>query len=511
MPFSYDPASVRMPQLPGMQMPELGIKSVPGIDDTSFIGAGTAPIGTSTVPFLDDGMAAQGQTGLNIQRDASGKIDWLSTIATMGSLAALAYGAAKGNTRLAAAGSGFLQGRSQGLQELRARDERESVRAEARTEREQERALKDQERKDADKEKRFTRVNAAILQKNRPIAESEAAKLPPGEREDALQTIQAAFEAYDKESGDTKQREAELLLAGSLRTPDTAEETAKILRRRGFLDLADQGDSWAQKTRAEGRAKELADKMDATEQGYWAMVSRSNDPGELEAFLQRIGADTRMGTEGKAFLVNFTEAKRRGAAQREAVGVASELLKIGTPAAAKEAAKIYTEAYGVTFTAEDFGPEKMLDPNRAYVMMVTNLTQKEVPFKEATTLASDYVKAITGQIDWTYQPNAAQALENEENRARFQSDPRLDNGIKSYMSFLKDGTMTIEAVRQDLDTQISTPKEIRDAIFQKVKARWEKEKGGAGAPVTPGVQGAQPDTTQAPVNNGVEMMRDLFR
>jgi len=131
--LNLDLRNIRLPELPGMGVQPGGMGVQPTFRQSS-VGVQLPSLQTkalpdtmqSTMPFLPQEQAAPKRLDLKTGKD--GKVDWLATLISAGALAA---GALTGNTRLAAAGSGFLQGQQQGREQRAAQQEKERERLEA--------------------------------------------------------------------------------------------------------------------------------------------------------------------------------------------------------------------------------------------------------------------------------------------------------------------------------------------------------------------------------------------
>lgn len=484
MQTSFPLSRIRLPQLPGP--PTAGGNERIDTINTPAVAASQMP-GVS-LPFFgtnrDDEGAQEKQRGQGfvIQRDENGNIDWWSTLAQAGALAAMGIGAAKGNIPLAAAGSGFLQGRATGLEQRANRMEREAVRAEARAEREQAK----QERQDAEQQRRNRQAEAdfssAVSRGDWELAETAIGSLPVDRQERARKTLEAArgrakSEAATKKADQQKAR-VDTLFVGAMGGSAEEKMAAAQVIREVDPDRASQLEKAAQDQIAtEGT---FTDRLFSV---YNNDIKNTNALTDLANLKTEINSDKRLGESQKATLLGMISVKLPQAQRKESIVQAQEALRVGDY---KAAAASYTQA-GFDTNATRLKLMQMdrhkeyresLDRSLQEAQLDAQAAGKPLSQTQIDALQNSAIQRIETLTGYPFDPNVPDsAFEERADDAGgggalgAAAQKAINDFVTAATKDVKEGRITLEEQLANVDEAVGTQAVPTQAVADSVKAK----------------------------------------
>jgi hypothetical protein len=456
--------------LNNVRLPDIGIKSgtmgIPtptfgvgqthgtGIPSPSFGGNGIGDV--STMPFMPSTAKEntdQQESGLVIQRNESGDVDWLSTLARAGALGAVAYGAAKGNTTLASAGAGYLKGEATGLQQKSQRQEREQVRAEAQAERE---AAKTEQATN----RAINDVESAIARKDWEVAEQAIGRLPADQQEAYRATIASSKTRAEEETA-TKKSEAEnkrietLYLSAIGGSAEEMRAVADAIRLTNPEKAADLDERAKKKIETEG---DFTDRLFATYANDIKGENRSSQ--DLGITRAEIVQDTRLSPEQKDILLGSVDVKVPTIQREENVRQGQNALRVGDyKAAAKayQAAGIDTNATRLQLTQLDRHKEyrDMLDRAIVDSQKIVNGVPVSHTDAELAQIKQSVIKRVEALTGYPFDPMVPDSAFEERSGDKGATGNQLKTAwIKGSIDTLSKGTETLDEVLSDVDESV---------------------------------------------------------
>lgn len=463
--FNLDIQNMRLPEMPGMQS-GVATEPMPQIRPTAF--APITPLNTlqeRSLPFLPEEQDEPKRLDLKTGKD--GKIDWVATLISAGALAA---GAITGNTRLAAAGSGFLQGQQQGREQRALAQERQLVRDEAKAERDFSR----QEKIDRDKQREILTVEDLVAKGDFKVARSALSRVDdPTERERLGSLIDESEKATATETAtaDEKLYRQNFLTAMS-GDANTMRATAGVLRELGKTEYATRLEAAAEKEEAETGRKEK-DRLLAS---YDNDILMRKEVPDLTTLRQQIVADTRILPGDRASRLANIDAKLASAEKTQAVKQAEIIMELPgfatNPKRQKEAADLLTRGLGFEISANEIAPVNKLSPNQMYNNKVSQLTTEISDPLLVHKAATDLVRLITKNPTWEYDPTKPEtSLEDMPRPARIGIGDYIKNATSDIVSGKISAKDQLADLYQNVGNELVPTTSVADSIAREIRTR----------------------------------------